>query len=459
MDLLIKNGTIASSSGIYNADILVKKGKIALISSEGINPAKDVYVIDASNRFVMPGGIDVHTHLDMPFMGTKSVDDFNTGTLAAAYGGNTSIIDYVIPKSGQKLSDALLTWHKKAENKSYIDYGFHMAVVPPVKEVIPELKQLKKLGITSIKCFFAYKNSLMIDESSFLELVREAKKLDILTCVHAEEGEKIDKLTKELLTEAKAGPIYHAISRPPELEGESAEKILELAKQADCSVYFVHLSSRQALERIIEAQKAGLKVFTETCPQYLFLDIEKYNEEGFNGAKYVMSPPLREFDHCNYLISGIFKDNIDVIATDHCSFNYYKEKQLGSSDFTKIPNGIPGLETRLPVLFSELVVKKNLPLTKFIKLVSTNPARIFNLKGKGDIQQGYDADIIIWNPAYEWVIKANNLHHNVDYTPFEGFKAMGKAQTVILRGNILIENFCLKANKPEGKYLNRNSFA
>ncbi|MFH0702827.1 MAG: dihydropyrimidinase [bacterium] len=465
MDLIIKNGTVISSKKTIQADICIKDGKITNIIPNNIKKNLvscikngSVKEIDASNKLVMPGGVDVHTHLDMPFMGTFSNDDFETGTIAAAYGGNTSIIDYIIPQQDQSLIEALSIWHKKAENKAVIDYGFHVAIVPPVEKAINELSEMVNQGVTSIKCFLAYKNFLMISDGDLFRLFQEAKKLGILVCIHAENGEIIDLLANQYLQESKIKPIYHALSRPAILEGEAVQRVLKLAELADVPVYFAHLSTKDALREIKRARKKHRIVYAETCPQYLFLTQDKYSEPGFKGAKYVMSPPLREKKHTKYLLKALKKNEIDVIATDHCPFNFSKEKQLGKDDFTKIPNGIPGIETRLPLMFQEMVTERKLSLNEFVEINCTKPAKIFKMPNKGDIEVGMDADIVIWDTDLKWTIKARDLHQNVDYTPFENCKITGKPITVILRGNIIIENNELKAKPGQGKFLKRNIF-
>ena len=451
MDLIIRNGNVVSSKNILKADVCIKDGKIHSISQNAPKAEKE---IDASGLLVMPGGVDVHTHLDMPFMGTFSTDDFKTGTIAAAFGGNTSIIDYIIPQKNQSLINALNIWHKKAQDKAVLDYGFHMVIVPPIENIISEFPKLIEQGITSIKCFLAYKNSLMLDDGSLFKLMQAVKESGLLLCVHAENGEIIDILTSQLLSKGNIEPIFHAHSRPAILEGESAGKVLKFAKLLDMPVYFVHLSTQDALEEIKIARKSGQIVYAETCPQYLLLNQDNYAEPDFNGAKYVMSPPLREKHHTKFLLEAIEND-INTIATDHCPFNFSKEKQAGRHDFSKIPNGIPSIETRLPIMFNEMVNKKNLPLTKFVDLNCTQPAKIFGIKNKGDIKEGYDADISIWNPNTEWTITASNLHHNVDYTPFEGYKAKGKPEIILLRGKIIIENNQLQVISGFGKFIKR----
>lgn len=460
MELLIKNGNIVTAKKTKIADILIKNGKIIEISSKisiEENSSKKIKIIDAAGKFVLPGGVDVHTHLDMPFMGAFSTDDFHTGTVAAAFGGTTSIIDYVIPEKAASLADSIDIWHKKAKNKAVIDYGFHLAVIPPIDNCLEELSSISKYGITSIKCFLAYKNSLMIDDGSLFKLLQQASKNKILVCIHAENGEVIDILTKELLKKGKTAPIFHALSRPVTLEAEAVSRVLKLAKLTDTPVYFVHLSSKEALKEIKKAKKNNQKVFTETCPQYLLLSEDKYNEVGFEGAKYVMSPPLRMHEDTKAVHKATIKNKIDVIATDHCPFNFHKEKQQGINNFTQIPNGIPGIETRMQLIYNEMVVKNNISINKFVEITCTNPAKIFGMEAKGDLKVGMDADIAIWDTDLKWKITAGNLHQNVDYTPFENFTGIGKPVTVISRGNIIIENNELKAKPGAGQFIKRKT--
>ncbi len=456
MDLIIKNGTIVTSDEVFQADILIKNEKIDSINESGsYNENSGIRVIDASNMLVMPGGVDVHTHLEMPFMGTFSTDDFHTGTIAAAMGGTTSIIDYIVPKKGEPFKNAVNRWHKKAKNKAVIDYGFHMAVIPPVDKLIKEFEYLVQSGITSIKCFLAYKNSLMINDADLYKVFSEAEKNKLLVCIHAENGEIIDFLTKKYLDNNKKKPIYHAYSRPTELEDEAVERVIKLSKLSRTPVYFVHLSSREAIKEIRRAKKHKQKVFAETCPQYVLFNESKYQEKNYEGAKFVMSPPLRKQKHCDYIKKAIKQDTIDVIATDHCPFNFNKEKQRGINDFSKIPNGIPGIEARMSVMFNELVVKMGMDLSKFVEINCTRPAEIFGMEQKGDIKPGKDADIVIWNPDLIWRIKQEKLHENVDYTPYEDYVATGKPVTVISRGEIIVENEELKAKAGRGLYIHR----
>ncbi len=449
MDTIIKNGFVVTSKETKQADILIKKGKIHAVEQN--LDSVDAKIIDATNLLVMPGGVDVHTHLEMPFMGTVSSDDFRTGTIAAAFGGTTSIIDYVMPGRLDSPQRAVNKWHKKAEGKAVIDYGFHFAVTRPVKD----LGVLKEMGITSVKCFLAYKNSLMINDADLFALLEEAKRHKMLVCVHAENGEIIDLLTKKYLKDGNTAPIYHAYSRPPELEGEGISRVIKFADMTGTPVYFVHLSTKQAIREIKRAKNSGQKVFAETCPQYILLHENRYFEKKFEGAKYVMSPPLRKIRHCDYLRKSLISGNIDVIATDHCPFNFETQKTRGLDNFTKIPNGIPGIETRMPLMYNEMIVKMGMDLSRFVELNCTRPAKMFGLKQKGDIKPGKDADIAIWNPDTIWKIKNKKLHENVDYTPYENNVVTGKPLTVLSRGEVIIENNELKALPGRGQYISR----
>lgn len=455
MNTIIKNGFVVTSKENRQADILIKNGKIHTIGENLTDPSAKI--IDAANMLVMPGGVDVHTHLDMPFMGTKSSDDFQTGTIAAAFGGTTSIIDYVVPGRWDNLKRAVNKWHKKAQNKAVIDYGFHVAITPPAHKAIKEFEYLVEAGITSIKCFLAYKNSLMMDDAGLYELLEAAKKHKILVNVHAENGEVIDYLTKKYLKEDKIEPIYHAYSRPPELEGEAVSRVLKLSGMTKTPVYFVHLSSRDAIREIKQAKRNKQKAFAETCPQYLLLSENKYFEKKFQGAKYVISPPLRRMKHISYLRNALQKGDIDTVATDHCPFNFDPQKLRGVDNFTKIPNGIPGIEVRMPLMYNEMVVKMGMDLSKFVEINCTKPAKLFGMKQKGDIKPGKDADIAIWNPDLIWKIKNKKLHENVDYTPYEDFVVTGKPVTVLSRGEVIIENNELKANPGQGVFVKREA--
>lgn len=456
MDLIIKNGTVVTSKETKQADVYIKNGKIEAVKDIGFyKEVPGTKVIDAVNMLVMPGGVDAHTHLEMPFMGTYSTDDFRSGTIAAAMGGTTTIIDYAVPGKNESLKKTLNKWHKKAAGKAVIDYGFHMAIVPPVDKALKELDFLVESGVTSIKCFLAYKNTLMLNDVELYTLLEKAREHKILVCVHAENGEIIDYMTKNFIKENKREPLFHALSRPAWLEDESVSRVINFSKTTKTPVYFVHLSSKGAISEIKKAKKDKQKVFAETCPQYTILSEHKYFSKKFEAAKYVMSPPLRKYKHCSYIKKAIKEGFIDVIATDHCPFNFNKEKQRGIKDFTKIPNGIPGIETRMSVMFNEMVVKKGIDPSKFVDINCTTPAKMFGLKQKGEIKAGKDADIVIWNPDLIWKIRQQDLHENVDYTPYEDYVVTGKPVIVISRGEVIVNNNELTASLGRGRYLIR----
>lgn len=456
MEILIKNGTVISSDKVKQLDIYIKDGIIKDLFdpqySLDITP-ESIHVINAENKLIFPGFIDAHTHFDMPFMGTASVDDFETGSRAALYGGVTTVIDYIIPKQNQKLQDAFHIWEKKAENKSYIDYAFHMVIVPPIESVLKEFSILKRLGISSVKSFMAYKDSLMLSDEELKKLFEKAKECGVLVCIHAEDGAQIALNTDKLLKEGKSEPVFHSQSRPAQLEALAIEKILKITKELDTSVYFVHVSTKDGFDLINKARLLGQKVFIETCPQYLLLTEEKYNSDDFEGAKYIMSPPLRSEKDRYSLEQAVMNGQIDVIATDHCPFNFAIEKQMGKDNFTKIPNGIPAVEARLSLMYQQFIVENKQSLIDFVKINSTNPANIFALNHKGDISINKDADIVIWDPVGKNTISVNNLHENVDYSPFEGFTVNGKLEMVIIRGNIVLENDKILVDKTFGKYV------
>ena len=348
MRTLIKNGTVITASERYQAAILIEDEKIIALESEPRVDADEVF--DASGKFIFPGAIDVHTHLDMPFGGTVTADDFTTGTTAAAAGGTTCIIDYALQTPGKTLQEALDAWHKRAEGKCAIDYGFHVAVTDLNDAVMAEIPALVKKGYPSFKVFMAYKGVFQVDDATLLRVLKQSGESGGLVLVHAENGDVIDVLTKEMIAAGQVEPIYHALSRPPQAEEEAVNRFITLAELSGAPAYIVHLSDAGALGRVADARLQGLPVYAETCPQYLFLNINHYNEPDFGGAKYVMSPPLREAGNEDYLWNGLSSGNLQVVASDHCSFNFKGQKDLGLNDFTKIPDGAPGLETRVQLL-------------------------------------------------------------------------------------------------------------
>lgn len=433
MDILIKNGKIVLPDKVFDGDVFIKNGKIACIDK---NLNEDAKIIDATGKVVMPCGIDAHTHLEMPFMGAFSTDDFYTGSNAALYGATSAVIDYAMQTKDESLKSTVEKWQKKAE-KSLVDTFFHVAVVPPVENIIDELEDIKKMGINSIKCFLAYKGSLMVDDEGFLKLMCKAKELDMVVCIHAEDGEEIEKNTEKLIKEDKFAPKYHAESRPAELEAKSVRKVIKMARETGAKVYFVHISTFEAIKEIQKAKEEGLEIYAESCPQYFLLDETLYEKEDFEGAKYVMSPPLRTKEDVESLQYALKQGWVDVIATDHCPFNYEKEKQMGKDDFRKIPNGIPGIETRMSLMLDLMVNRLGLSLIDFVKLNCSNPAKIFGIKNKGAIKECNDAEMAIFDMNKEWIISSDLLHENVDYTPFEGIKLKAKPEMIVFRDKII----------------------
>jgi len=457
MDCKIVNGTIVTATDMYRADVGINKGKIAQIAKKIQEPAGEV--IDARGHFVFPGGIDIHTHLDMPFGGTVSSDDFETGTIAAAFGGTTTIVDFAIQGKRMSLKGALKTWMEKAEGKAVIDYGFHVAITDLTKKVLAEIPELVALGVPSFKCFLAYKGALMIDDGALYEVLRKCKQAGALVMIHAENGDVLDVLINDFLSQGKTDPKYHALSRPPEAEGEATGRGIALARMADAPIYIVHLTCKEALDKVKEARDAGFPVLAETCPQYLLKSYQNYLEPGFEGAKYVMSPPLRDKSNWDVLWKGLATGDLQVVSTDHCPFNFKGQKDMGKDSFAAIPNGAPGIEHRLILLFNEAVKKKRLGLNRFVELVSTAPAKLFGLfPKKGAVAVGSDADLVIFDPRAPFEISAKTHHQNVDYTPYEGFKGKGVPRVVLSNGKVIIRDGKFMGQPGMGCFLKRKPF-
>jgi dihydropyrimidinase len=458
MSTLIKNGRIITAEQNYLADIFIEKDKITTIGSQFKSHA-DV-TIDAKDKYVIPGGIDVHTHLDMPFGGTTSSDDFESGTKAAAYGGTTSLIDFAIQPKGGSMREGLETWMAKAEGKATIDYGFHMIIVDLPDERLSEMDAMVKEGVTSFKLFLAYPGVLMVDDATIYKAMQQTKKNGALICMHAENGMAIDIIVQQLVSEKKLAPKYHAYSRPAAAEGESTNRAIALAEMAGTPVYIVHLTCNDALTKIAEARDRGLPAYAETCPQYLYLSIDDISKPGFEGAKYVFSPPVREKWHQEKLWAGLQQNDLQVVSTDHCPFNFKGQKELGKDDFTKIPNGGPGLENRIQIMYQGGVNEGRLSLNRWVELCSTNPAKIFGMyPRKGTIAVGSDADIVIWDPNYEHNLSAASHHMHVDYSMFEGMKIKGNAETVLSRGEVIVSKNKFMGSTGRGNFLRRDAFA
>jgi dihydropyrimidinase len=455
VNTLIRNGTVVTARQTQKADVLIE-GRLIKEVRAGIPQQSAEKVIDASGMYVMPGGIDCHTHLDMPFGGTTSSDDFETGTRAAAFGGTTTLVDFAIQARGTRMRDALDTWWKKAEGKAVIDYGLHMIVTDLAGAGLEDMDDMVREGIASFKLFMAYPNVLMVDDGTIFRALSQTARNGALICMHAENGSVIDVIVQRALAEGKTAPVYHALTRPPKAEAEAVHRAIALAEIAGAPVYIVHLSSEDALNEVREARDRGVPAFAETCPQYLLLSIEDLERAGFEGAKYVFTPPLRHKQHQPKLWDGLKDDHLQVVSTDHCPFCFEDQKVLGKDDFTKIPNGGPGIENRLQLIYHHGVNQGKISINRFVELVSTTPARIFGMyPKKGEIAPGSDADLVIWDPEARHTISSKTHHMRVDYSMFEGFEVQGNARTVLSRGEVIVDGVQFLGKAGRGQYLRR----
>ena len=461
---LITNGTIVTAADTYKGDVLVDGEKIAMIG-RGLKAA-GAKRIDATGKYVIPGGIDVHTHMELPFGGTFASDDFYTGTVAAAFGGTTTIVDFAVQGMGEPLEKARDAWMRKARGKAAIDFGLHMIVRDVSDKVLKEMDVMVKDGISSFKLFMAYPGVFMVDDAAIFKALTRTAENGGLICMHAENGGVIDVLVKRALAAKHTAPKWHALTRPPEAEAEATYRAFRLAEMAGgVPLYIVHLSAAQALEQVRLFRDRGLPAYAETCPQYLFLSVDDYDEPGFDGAKYVMSPPLREKWHQDELWKGIARNDLQVVSTDHCPFcmkegfqGLPKQKELGVGDFSKIPNGAPGVETRMVLLYDGGVVQKRITLNRWVEITSTTPAKLMGLfPRKGTVAVGSDADIVIWDPRTTSTISAKTHHMRVDYNPYEGRKVKGKAATVLSRGEVIVERDKFIGKKGRGRFIKRGS--
>lgn len=458
MNKIIRNGTIVTATDTYKADVLIQHGKIAAIG-KGFDTS-NAEIIDAKGKYIFPGGIDPHTHLEMPFGGTVSKDDFESGTIAAAFGGTTTLIDFCLTNKGEPLQNAIDIWHEKSKDKAVIDYSFHLMIGEINQEVLSQLPEvMDKEGITSFKVFMAYKNVFQADDETLFRTLIAAKELGALVMVHAENGDVIEYLTEKALEEGKTDPIYHALTRPPELEGEATGRAAKLTGLADSQLYVVHVSCSDAVEQISAARSKGLNVWGETCPQYLVLDQTYLERPNFEGAKYVWSPPLREKWHQDVLWNALKSGQLQTLGSDQCSFDFQGQKDLGKDDFTKIPNGGPIVEDRVSILFSEGVEKGRISLNQFVDIMSTRSAKLFGLyPQKGTIAVGSDADVVIFDPSAERVISAETHHMAADYNPFEGMKIKGEPVSVLSRGEYVIKDKQFVGKLGTGKYIKRAKY-
>ena len=453
MSTLIKNGRIITATDDYVADIFIEGETISAIG-KNLNVIANK-VIDAAGLLVMPGGIDPHVHLAMPFMGTFSSDDYETGTRAALYGGTTTIIDFVLQTQGKSLQHALDDWNSRAKGTAVGDYSFHIAVTDFNENTKKEIKHfIEEEGITSFKTFMAYKGALMIDDRQMVGLMQEVKKQGGLVTVHATNGDMIDFLVAKHKAEGKTAPLYHYLSQPEVTEAEASSRFADMIHYTGCPGYIVHMTCEGALNAVRNATRRNQHLFVETCIQYLVLDASLY-ENDFEGAKWVMSPPLREKKDQTTLWAGINQGLVNVVATDHCPF-MWEQKLMGKNDFSKIPNGHPAIENRMELLFSEGVNKGKISLNKYVEVASTNAAKIFGMfPKKGTIAVGSDADIVLFDPNEKHTLSASKHHMNVDYSGYEGWELTGKVKSVLLRGTVAIDNNKCLVDKGYGQFIKR----
>jgi dihydropyrimidinase len=458
MSVLIRGGRIVTAADDYIADLYVEDETVSLIG-ESLDVQAD-RIIDASGKYVLPGGVDPHTHLDMPFGGTTTIDDFESGHTAAAFGGTTCHVDFIIQPKGTTFAQALEEWHSKREGKALIDNGFHMAVTDLIEGgTLEELATLPDQGVTSYKLFMAYKGAIMVDDETLFRVMQVAADTGALVMVHAEHGDAIDVLVKQALAEGKTEPKYHALTRPPETEGEATNRAIQLARVAGCKLYVVHVSCQESVDPIAVAREKGWDVWGETCTQYFFVDYTFLERPNFEGAKYVYTPPPRAKENQEVLWAAVRSDVLSVISTDHCAFLWDGQKTLGKDDFSKIPNGGPGLENRLPMIHEFGVRTGRISLNRMVELLSTNPAKYFGLyPRKGTIAVGSDADIVIFDPEKKVTISVATQHSKTDYNLYEGTEVTGSPEIVLLRGQVLVDGDQLVAEPGVGQFVRRARF-
>ena len=458
-DTIIRNGTVVTATDTYAADVAISNGKISAVGND-LPTTNATKIIDAANKLVMPGGIDVHTHLDMPFGGTTSADDFETGTRAAAFGGTTTLIDFAIQYKGQHLRQAFDTWMSKAASKAVCDYAFHCIVTDVSGGQLAEMNDLVHEGVTSFKLFMAYPGVFMLDDGSIFKALQQTSQNGAMICMHAENGSAIDVIVQQALAEGKKAPKYHALTRPTTAEAEAVGRAVALAEMAGAPIYIVHLSCNDALEKVREARDRGLPVYAETCPQYLYLSLENMDAPGFESAKYVFTPPLREKWNQEKLWNGLKRDHLQVVSTDHCPFCFKEQKEMGKDDFTKIPNGGPGVEHRMSLIYSGGVAAGRFSANRFVELVSTTPAKLFGLyPRKGTIAVGSDADLVVFDPQRKHTISAKTHHMRVDYSMFEGIQVTGMPDVVLSKGNVVVEGDRFIGRAGAGEFLKRATYA
>jgi len=455
MRTLISNGTIVTADGSYVADVLIDGERIAQIGAALGGSITADETMDAKGRYVIPGGIDVHTHMELPFGGTFAKDTFETGTRAAAFGGTTTIVDFAVQSRGKSLREGLDAWHAKAEGNAFTDYGFHMIMSDVNDDTLKEMDQLVAEGVPDFKLFTAYPGVFFSDDGAIFRAMQQTAKNGGLIMMHAENGLAIDVIAADTFNSGVTDPIGHGLARYPVLEGEATNRVIRLAQAAKVPVYIVHLSAREALDAVRMARDQGLPAFAETCPQYLFLSLDDLGN-GFDGAKFVCSPPLRTKDHQPELWSGLVKDDLQVVSTDHCPFDFHGQKDLGKGDFRKIPNGLPGVEDRMDLLHDGGVVAGKITKERWVEITSTAPAKLFGMyPRKGAITVGADADVVVYDPKREHTISAKTHHMDVDYSCYEGRSVRGGADVVLSRGSVVVRNGEFTGRKGAGNFVKR----
>ena len=457
MRTLITNGTIVGADGSQVADVLIDGETIAAIGADlGAAGMTADETIDATGRYVIPGAIDVHTHMELPFGGTFAKDTFETGTRAAAFGGTTTVVDFAVQGKGKSLREGLDAWHAKAEGNAVADYGFHMIMSDVNDDTLAEMDQLVAEGIPDFKLFTAYPGVFYSDDGAIFRAMQQTARNGGLIMMHAENGMAIDVVAEQTVAAGMTDPIGHGVARKAVFEGEATHRVIRLAEAAGVPVYIVHLSAKEALAEVRAARDRGTKTFAETCPQYLFLSLDDLGH-GFEGAKFVCSPPLRPRDHWEDLWSGIVTDDLQLVATDHCPFDFHGQKELGQGDFRKIPNGLPGVEDRVDLLHDGGVVAGRITKERWVEIISTAPARVFGMyPRKGSISIGADADIVVYDPSRTRTISAATHHMDVDYSCYEGRTVQGASDIVLSRGSVIVRDGRFTGTKGHGRFIKRD---
>ncbi len=452
MKTLIKGGTVVNADASTRADVLVDGEQVGAVGVD-LEASAD-RTVDATDKWVIPGAIDVHTHMELPFGGTFAKDTFETGTRAAAFGGTTTIIDFAVQPRGGSLRQGLDAWMEKAQGNACVDYGFHMIISDVRDDVLSEMDTLVDEGVTTFKLFTAYPGVFFSDDGAIFRAMQQTAQNGGLIMMHAENGLAIDVVAAQAFADGKTDPYYHGTSRSPVMEGEATNRVIRLAEVAGVPVYIVHLSARHALNEVRRARDEGLPAFAETCPQYLFLTLDDLGN-GFEGAKYVCSPPLRPEDHHEDLWKGLIHDDLQVVSTDHCPFDFEGQKDLGKGDFRKVPNGLPGVEDRVDLLHDGGVAGGRITPNRWVELISAAPARLFGLPQKGAVAAGMDADLVVYDPNRKRTISAKTHHMAVDYSCYEGREVQGAADVVLSRGRVMVENGDWKGETGWGSFLKR----